>query len=112
VPWDIVYDNTSRDIAQQLDLASVAAGGFDPVMYIRKYPGRTLTMHMKDHAPDKKGLLLGEGALKWQEIFDAAETAGGIQWYLVEQEVYPFPPLESVAKSLENLRKLLSQRKG
>ena len=87
-------------------------GGFDPVTYIKKYPGRTLTMHMKDSSAEKKSLLIGEGDMKWQELFDAAESVGGVEWYLVEQETYPFPPLESVEKSLANLRKLLAQRKG
>lgn len=112
LPWEIVYDNTNKEIAQQLDLAGVVAGGYDPVTYIKKYPGRTLTMHMKDHSAEKKSLLLGEGIMKWQEFFDAAESVGGVEWYLVEQETYPFPPLESVEKSLANLRKLLAQRKG
>jgi len=82
------------------------------VTYIRKYPGRTLAMHMKDYSAEKKGILIGEGIMRWQELFNAAEDVGGVEWYLVEQETYPFPPLESVEKSLANLRKLLARRNG
>jgi len=110
LPWEIVYDHTNPVIAQQLDLAGVVAGGFDPVTYIRKYPGRTLAMHMKDYSAEKKGILIGEGIMRWQELFNAAEDVGGVEWYLVEQETYPFPPLESVEKSLANLRELLARR--
>jgi sugar phosphate isomerase/epimerase len=111
LPWDIVFDNTGKEIAQQLDLGSALAAGVDPAAYIRKYPGRTLTLHMKDHKAGKRQLLLGEGDVNWLEIFELAESAGGVQWYIVEQESYPFPPLESVEKSGANLRRLLAQRK-
>lgn len=112
VPWEIIFDNTSRDFAQQLHIAGVLARGFDPADYLKRYPGRTLTMHMVDWAAGKKGLLLGEGEANWQQIFQLAERVGGIEWYIVEQETYPFPPMESVARSLRNLRRLLAQRKA
>jgi sugar phosphate isomerase/epimerase len=93
-----------------LHLAAWPAAGLDPVAYIKRYPGRTLAMHMNDYAPGKRDVLLGEGTLKWFEIFDAAETIGGIEWYIVEQESYPVTPLESVQRSFTNLKKLLAAR--
>lgn len=110
VPWEIVFDHTSKDVAQQLDLGSARAAGVDPADYIKRYPGRTVAMHMKDWAQDKPKLLLGEGSIEWNRIFDLAETAGGVEWYIVEQETYPYPPMESVARSFENLKKLLAAR--
>ena len=110
LPWEIIFDNTSKDVVQQLHLAQFPAAGLDPVAYIKRYPGRTLLMHMNDYAPGRKDVLLGEGEMKWQAVFDAAETVGGVEWYIVEQESYPFPPLESVSRSLANLKKLLAQR--
>ncbi len=112
LPWELIFDNTSKEIAQQLHLAAWPAAGLDPVAYIKRYPGRTLTMHMNDWAAGRKGVLLGEGDLNWQGVFDAAETVGGTQWYIVEQESYPVTPLESVERSYTNLRKLLAGRKG
>jgi len=112
LPWEIIFDNTDKDIYQQLHLAAWPAAGLDPVAYIKRYPGRTVSMHMNDYAPDRRDVLLGEGTLKWQEIFNAAETVGDTQWYIVEQESYPTTPLESVRQSLANLRKLLAERKG
>ena len=109
LPWDIVMGNTSKDIAQQMHLAAFYGAGLDPIDYMKRYPGRTLSMHMVDYAQGKRDLLLGDGVIKWNQIFDAAETVGGIQFYIVEQESYPYPPLESVARSLANLKKLLAQ---
>ncbi len=112
VPWEILFDNTDKQFAQQLHIGGVLAGGQDPALYLKRYAGRTMSMHMVDWAAGKKGLLLGEGEVKWGQIFELAETVGGTEWYIVEQESYPFPPLESVEKSLANLRRLLAERRG
>jgi sugar phosphate isomerase/epimerase len=65
-------------------------------------------MHCKDWSPDPaKGysVLFGEGAADWKNIFAAAESVGGIEYYLVEQEGSRFPELETAKKCLEEFRK-------
>lgn len=111
LPWELVFDNTSKDICQQLHLAAWPAAGLDPVAYIKRYPGRTVSMHMNDYLPGKREVLLGEGQVPWKAVFEAAETVGGVEWYIVEQESYPTTPIESVKMSLTNLQKLLAERK-
>jgi sugar phosphate isomerase/epimerase len=111
LPWELIFDNAAKDTAQQLHMAAWPAAGLDPVAYIKRYPGRTLLMHMNDYAPGRRDVLLGEGEIKWQDVFSAAETVGGVQWYIVEQESYPTTPLESVRGSFTNLKKLLAARK-
>jgi PAS domain S-box-containing protein len=49
--------------------------------------------------------------MKWPEVLGLAETVGGIEWYIVEQESYPYPPLESVSRSFANLKKILAVRR-
>jgi sugar phosphate isomerase/epimerase len=110
LPWELVFDNTPKDVYQQLHLAAWPAAGLDPVAYIRRYPGRTASMHMTDYFPGKREVLLGEGQIPWLAVFEAAETVGGVEWYIVEQESYPVTPVESVRLSLANLRKLLAER--
>jgi sugar phosphate isomerase/epimerase len=48
-------------------------------------------MHCKDWAPDDRGFAVnfGEGAAPWKAIFEAAESVGGIEHYLIEQEAGP-----------------------
>jgi sugar phosphate isomerase/epimerase len=61
-------------------------------------------MHCKDWSPDPaKGykVLLGEGSANWKEIFAAAESTGGLEYYLVEQEGTSLPQLETAKKCLE-----------
>jgi sugar phosphate isomerase/epimerase len=106
IPWEIVFDNTVEDVIMQLDTGSVVRAGADPAVYLKRYPGRSVTMHLKDYSPTNEKALLGEGVVNFKEVFELAETIGGIQWYIVEQESYPYPPMECVKRCLENLRKL------
>ncbi len=100
LPWDLVFSSTPDDFVQQIDTGSVVEGGADPVALIRRYPGRTRTIHLKEH-----GGPFGEGEVPWEAVFEACETVGGTEWYIVEQYRHEKPPLESVAYCLEVLRK-------
>jgi sugar phosphate isomerase/epimerase len=108
LPWDVFMDNTEKGVTGQMHLAAFPAAKLDPVAYIRKYPGRSRTMQLNDWAPDRRGVLLGEGVVDWKALFAAAESVGGIQAYIIEQESYPegMPPMEACRRCLENFRKL------
>lgn len=108
LPWDVFMDNTDKGVTGQMHLAAFPAAKLDPVAYIRKYPGRSRTMQLNDWAPGRRGVLLGEGAIDWKALFAAAESVGGIQAYIIEQESYPqgMTPMEACQRCLENFRKL------
>lgn len=110
IPWQRFFDATGKDVLQQLDLGRVLRAGADPAVHLRRYPGRTATMHMKDYSPSKDKVPIGEGGMKCREVIGLAEAVGGIQWYILEQESDPYPPLESVARSYDNLKRILAQR--
>ena len=104
---DILTAKTPKDFGFQLDTATCLAAGADPVAFIKANPGRVKSYHLKDWSPDKeKGykVLLGEGSGDWPKILEAAETVGGVDYYLIEQEGSRFSPLETVKRCLENLR--------
>ena len=104
VPWDVIFANTGRDVVMQLDTSNCLAGGGDPVAILKRYPGRATTIHLKEFG-GKQGAVIGEGDVKWKEVFEICETTGGTEWYIVEQEVYDGTPLDCVKRCLENLRK-------
>jgi sugar phosphate isomerase/epimerase len=107
LPWDTLATHSSRDVILQLDIGNAARGtGIDPVPFIGKYPGRSITVHIKDHSATNDKALVGEGDIRWDEVFRLCETVGGTEWYIVEQESYAYPPLECVRRCRENLRKL------
>jgi len=106
LPWDTFFGHTRQDVVMQLDTGNAVHGGGDPSPFITRYPGRALSVHLKEHSTSYDTALIGEGDIHWQELFDLCETVGGTQVYIVEQESYRLPPLECVAQCLKNLRKM------
>jgi sugar phosphate isomerase/epimerase len=106
VPWELLLDNAGPDVIMQVDTGNCLGGGGDPIVYVRKYPGQTKTIHLKEHGKERG--VIGEGTVKWGELFDACETVGGTEWYIVEQESYPDgqTPFDAIKACLENLRKM------
>jgi len=104
-PWDVIFSNTTPQVVMQLDTGNCMGGGGDPVAVLKKYPGRSLTIHLKEHG-GPRGAVIGEGDVPWKEIFRLCETTGKTEWYIVEQERYATSPLEAVKRCLENLRRM------
>lgn len=105
-PWEVFFDAAHPDVVMQLDAGNAMHAGIDPAAWLKRYPGRALTVHLKEFARSGEPVLLGRGDVDWLPIFDICETAGNTRWYVVEQETYPFPPLECAARCLENLKRL------
>ncbi|MGH2352532.1 MAG: sugar phosphate isomerase/epimerase family protein [Chloroflexota bacterium] len=105
-PWDTFFGHTRQDVIMQLDLGNARHGGADPVPYLEKYAGRATTVHLKDYSATNDQALLGEGDIRWEDVFRLCESVGGTKWYIVEQESYAYPPLECVRRCLEQLRKM------
>jgi sugar phosphate isomerase/epimerase len=84
---DILARNTPKDVALQLDAGTVVDAGADPVAWIKANPGRIKSIHLKDWG--KTGgytVAFGEGDVPWKPLFEAAESVGGVEYYLIEQE--------------------------
>ncbi|NQU22931.1 MAG: sugar phosphate isomerase/epimerase [Candidatus Nealsonbacteria bacterium] len=103
--WDLIFDNASADVVMQMDIGNCIGGGGDPIATLKKYPGRSATVHLKEHG-GKRGAAIGEGDVDWKTVFEICETTGGTEWYVVEQEGYNVPPLDSVRQCIDNLRKM------
>jgi sugar phosphate isomerase/epimerase len=83
--------------------------GSEPVAWIRANPGRTRSIHCKDWSPDPAKsykVLFGEGVADWKGIFQAAETVGGVEDYLIEQEGSQFSEFDTARKCLQAYRGL------
>jgi sugar phosphate isomerase/epimerase len=106
-PMDVISRNTRPTVMLQLDVGTCLEAGADPVAWIRANPGRIRSLHCKDWSPDPaKGytVLFGEGAADWKAIFQAAETDGGVEYYLIEQEGSRFSELDTARKCLESFK--------
>lgn len=102
--WEIFFDNTKPAVVQQIDTGNTLDGGGDPLALIKKYPGRTKTTHIKEHggAPETP---VGEGTIDWKAMFEAYESVGGVEWYIIEHETSP-DPLKTVSACLKNMHKM------
>ncbi len=106
LPWDTFYGNTKKEVVMQLDVGNAIGGGVDPLPYLYKYPGRAITVHIKEHSKTDPDAFVGEGDVNWKAFFALCRAVGSTEWYIVEYERRGAPPLESVEKCLNNLRRL------
>jgi sugar phosphate isomerase/epimerase len=103
-PIEILAKNTKPSVMLQLDVGTCIEAGSDPVAWIRSNPGRIRSLHLKEWAPGTgKGysVLFGEGVADWKAIFAAAESVGGAEYYLIEQEGSRFSELDTAKKCLD-----------
>jgi sugar phosphate isomerase/epimerase len=106
-PMEILAKTTKPSVMLQLDVGTCLDAGSDPVAWIRSNPGRIHSLHLKDWSSvPSKGyrVLFGEGDAKWKDIFAAAESVGGVEYYLLEQEGSRFGELETARRCLQSFR--------
>ena len=106
-PIEILASNTKPSVMLQLDIGTCLEAGADPVAWIKANPGRIRSIHCKDWSPDPNigyKTLFGEGKADWKGIFQAAESVGGVEFYLVEQEGSRYPELETAQRCLQAFR--------
>jgi sugar phosphate isomerase/epimerase len=108
-PIETIAVKTKPSVMLQLDVGTCVQAGSDPVAWIKQNPGRIHSLHLKDFSPEPdKGfkVLFGEGTAKWKEIFAAAESLGGAEYYLMEQEGSRLSELDTAKACLESYNKL------
>ena len=99
---DIIYAN-APDIQAELDTFWVQRGGDNPERWIRRFPGRTDVLHIKDYGivPPNEIVMcpIGDGNLDWDVLLTAAEQCG-VKYYVVEHDGDCADPFESFAASM------------
>jgi sugar phosphate isomerase/epimerase len=114
-PWDTFFGNTKDSVIMQLDTGNAMHGGADPIPYLKRYPGRATTVHLKPYAPSLKTEAdphggfrpcIGEDETPWEELLTLCETSGGTKWYIVEYESDKYPPMEAIDLCLNALRRM------
>ncbi len=106
-PIEIIAKNTKPSVMLQLDVGTCLEAGSDPVAWIRDNPGRIRSLHLKDWSSDPtKGyeVLFGEGSADWKNIFAGAESVGGVEYYLLEQEGSRYSEFETARRCLQAFR--------
>jgi sugar phosphate isomerase/epimerase len=91
VLYDILLDETDqRFVNFELDLYWIVVGGYDPLPYFERHPGRFPVYHVKDRAANGSFEDLGRGNIDFPRIF-ARYAQSGVREYVVEHDQQPSP---------------------
>ena len=112
--YDIMLNNTDpKLVAQQLDIGNMINGGGVPAEVMKKFPGRFVSMHVKDEVPAKTGhehfestiLGKGSGQIDVQALVKLGDSAGGTKHFIIEQEAYQgLQPLDCMKENIAIMR--------
>jgi sugar phosphate isomerase/epimerase len=106
-PIEVLRTALDKSVMLQLDVGTCLATGNDPVAWINRNPGRIRSIHVKEWSPQKEyKVLTGEGVGPWKQLFAAAEKAGGVEYYLIEQEGSDYSEMETAQRCLAAFRKI------
>jgi sugar phosphate isomerase/epimerase len=76
--WELLFSRLSPQINMQMDVGNCLAGNGDPIAMLKEFPGRTRSIHIKEHQ-DKTF-----DSDYYKEIFHLCETSCSTKWYIVE----------------------------
>lgn len=112
--YDIMLNNTDpKLVAQQLDIGNMINGGGVPAEVMKKFPGRFVSMHVKDEVPAKSGhehfestvLGKGSGQIDVQALVKLGDKEGGTKHFIIEQEAYQgLQPLDCMKENIAIMR--------
>jgi sugar phosphate isomerase/epimerase len=95
--YDLILEYTDPElVTQQLDTGNLYHTGARAQELIKNYPGRFLSMHVKDEIKVDKGemgsnyesAILGAGVVGIEEVLALAKSTGGTRHFIIEQESY------------------------
>ncbi len=110
IPFDTFFSHTNKDVAIQFDTGNAMEAGVQAAPFIKRYPGRVLSVHVKDHSATNPKALLGEGDEHWNEVMPLILGPAGTRYFIIEQESYATTPLDCAEKCLRNFEKMLANR--
>lgn len=111
--WELFAENTTQDVVLQQDCGWSYVAGQDPAALIRKYPGRSRTLHIKPSVVKQdqatKKAILGQDSVPWPNVLKAAKEVGNTDWLTIEQETYPDgrPAMDCLKDSFLGLKAMM-----
>jgi sugar phosphate isomerase/epimerase len=77
IPYDILLAEADANlVAMELDLAWASKGNADVLAYFTAWPGRFVSLHIKDMDAEGNEVDIGAGNIDFESIFKHAEAAG------------------------------------
>ena len=109
---ELVYDiirEKAPALSFELDLYWVQYAGMSPRRWIRELKGKLVSLHLKDfgisskHGSPPLMAEVGQGNLDFRTLVPEAE-ASGCRWFIVEQDITPGDPFDSLQQSFEYVK--------
>ncbi|HWH69149.1 MAG TPA: TIM barrel protein, partial [Candidatus Sulfotelmatobacter sp.] len=76
--WDLLFSQTRPEVNMQMDVGNCLSGDGDPIAMLKKFPGRSRTVHIKEYQEKTFA------SDYYKEVFQLCETTCGTKWYIVE----------------------------
>jgi sugar phosphate isomerase/epimerase len=112
---EVLLSETDPDlVCFELDVAWLAAAGYEPVEFMQQYPGRFRLMHVKDVqgvvSPNTSLQIdttsVGSGILPWPEILQAASEAGVSEFFVEQEPPFATTRISAAEQSIRYLKSL------
>ncbi|MBP6023112.1 sugar phosphate isomerase/epimerase family protein [Ferruginibacter sp.] len=110
--YDIILKSTDPDLVmQQLDTGNLYNGGAKAIDIVNQYPGRFMSVHVKDEIKAAAGeekfesTILGAGIVNLKAVIDAIKKKSKHVHYIIEQEAYQGKtPLECAKENFKIMK--------
>lgn len=113
--YDVILKNTDPDLViHQIDIGNFYGVGGRAQDFLKRYPNRFRSMHVKDEIKAEKNgemeggyesTVLGKGVVNVKEVLDLAKQMGGTEHFIIEQESYQGQkPLDAVKADLAMMK--------
>ncbi|MBV9674200.1 MAG: sugar phosphate isomerase/epimerase [Verrucomicrobia bacterium] len=115
VEGELVYEiirRTAPALSFELDPYWVQYAGMSPERWIEELDGKLISLHLKDfgvsHKHGEQPIMseVGAGNLGFEHLVPQSEKIG-CQWFIVEQDVTPGNPFDSLERSFQFVRSRL-----
>jgi sugar phosphate isomerase/epimerase len=98
--WEILFEHTKPELNMQMDVGNCLAGNGDPIAMLKEFPGRTRSIHIKEHQEKTFDSDF------YKEVFRLCETTSGTKWYIVEMGGPEGNGFDVPREALEKLHRL------
>lgn len=109
-PWDILATETLPEFVLQIDNGNAMYGGADPMVYLKKYPGRARTFHFKPYSKTNGFDITPtvDDDVPYQETIDELLRQNATEWVIAEYETEKlYTDIEGVKIFCRNLDNIL-----
>jgi len=109
IPYDLLLENTDPGLVKmQLDLFWIIKGGYDPLDYFKKHPGRFISWHVKDmdDTSERNNIETGQGVIDFTKIFEQKELSG-LEYFFIELDECNLPEFECIKVSHDYVKSII-----